>query len=305
MNIFETKSVYDDGKLPKQNFLDIMHNSHLILNDYAEYIKSTDIKSIHITDGKVYMTTDKNILLVCNFVDKTGIPLGNLTFGGYEREEFQCIMKLINDDDAVFDIGANYGWYSLNIAKKYPNANIFAFEPIKNTFDILSENIRINSFKNINIFNFGIADKSGEVEFYFNNDRPGATSMVNLLNREGIEKIKCQMRTLDAFVQEEKIDKIDFIKCDIEGAEYFALQGMINILKQYRPKLLVEMLRKWSAKYSYHPNDIIHFMKNLGYSCFEIVNGNLSQFDIMTDGTISTNFFFLHTENHTSIIESI
>jgi FkbM family methyltransferase len=305
MNIFETRQAYDDGKLLKQDFIDAMHENHLVFNDYAEYIKNTDIKSICVEGGKVYMTSNEDIVMRCNFADKTGIPLINLSFGEYEKEELHCVMKLIENDYVVFDIGANYGWYSLNIAKKFPNVRIYAFEPIKHTFNILHENININTVKNVNLFNFGIGKENTVLEFNFNKDYSGATSMVNLLDRENVEKIKCHITSLDSFVEEKKIEKVDFIKCDIEGAEFFALQGGKNVLEQHRPKIFIEMLRKWSAKFGYHPNDIIHFMKNLGYLCFNVINGSLCGLDIMTDETISTNFFFLHSEKHTSIIESI
>ena len=303
MSIFETKRLYIDGKLPKQNFIDEMHSNHLILNEYAEYIKSTEIERIVIERGKVYMTTDEDIVLRCNFADKGNLPLANLSFGEYEKSERVCAMGLIENGDVVFDIGANYGWYSLNIAKRYADTKIYAFEPIKYTFDILSENVKINGFKNINIFNSGIGKENTIAEFNFNRDHSGATSMVNLLDRSDVEKIKCPIRTLDSFVREEKVDRVDFIKCDVEGAEFFVLQGGKNVLERHRPKLFVEMLRKWSAKFGYHPNDIIRFMKDLGYFCFEISNGKLCRFDVMSDDTVSTNFFFLHSEKHTSIIE--
>lgn len=302
MTIFETKRLYNDGKLLKHEFIDAMHKQHLVLNDYAEYIKGTEIKKIIIENGKVFMITDEDVVLLCNFVDKGGIPLVNLTFGGYENEERVGVIGLIESDDVVFDIGANYGWYSLNIAKKYPGTRIYAFEPIPYSFDILSQNIALNNIKNIRVFNIGIGKENTVSEFNFNRDASGATSMVNLLDRENVEKIKCGIRTLDSFAQEENIDRVDFIKCDIEGAEFFALQGGRGVLERHRPKLFVEMLRKWSAKFGYHPNDIIRFMDNLGYYCFEINGHRLQKLDIMTDETVSTNFFFLHSEKHVAII---
>ena len=305
MNIFEIKQSYNNGKLLKQEFVDKMHNNHLLLNELAKYIETTEIKKIVIENGKVFMTSDEGVVFRCNFVDKANVPLVNLSFGAYEKEERLCVIKLIENGDIVFDIGANYGWYSLNIAKKYPDVKIYAFEPIKQTFDIFSENIKINDIKNISVFNVGIGKENTVAQFNFNKDQSGATSMVNILERDNVEQIKCPIRTLDSFVQEEKVDRVDFIKCDIEGAELWALQGGKNVLEQYRPKLLIEMLRKWSAKFGYHPNDIIHFMNNLGYLCFEINNGNLCRFDNMTDETISTNFLFLHSEKHASIIEFI
>ncbi len=304
MSIFETKRSYNDGKLPKPEFVDAMHKQHLLLDDYAKYIKDTEIKKILIENGEVYMTTDEDIVLLCNFVDKGAIPLVNLSFGGYEKEERLCVTGMIERDDVVFDIGANYGWYSLNIAKKYPEAKIFAFEPIPYSFNILSRNIELNNIKNISVFNIGIGKENTVSEFNYNKDASGATSMVNLLDRDNVEKIKCDIRALDSFVQEKNIDRVDFIKCDIEGAEFFALQGGKGVLERCRPKLFVEMLRKWSAKFGYHPNDIIRFMGGLGYLCFELADGGLRRIDAVTDETVSTNFFFLQSEKHASVINA-
>lgn len=304
MNIFETRELYGEGKMLKQDFVDIMHKHHSVLNDYAGYIKNTEIKRILIENGEVFMTTDEDIVLRCNFVDKGAVPLVNLSFGGYEREELLCVAGLIGNGDVVFDIGANYGWYSLNIAKRYPDAQIYAFEPIPYSFDMLSGNIELNNIKNVRIFNIGIGKENTVSEFNYNKDASGATSTVNLLDRENAEKITCDIRTLDSFVSEKNIDRVDFIKCDIEGAEFFALQGGKGVLERRRPKLFVEMLRKWSAKFGYHPNDIIGFMGGLGYLCFEINGGGLRRFDVMTDETVSTNFVFLHSEKHASIINA-
>ena len=305
MTIFEVRQAYADGKLPKHDYIDMMHANHLMLNDYAEFIKSTEIKRIVIENGRVYMVSNEDIAFCCNFVDKANVPLVNLTFGDCEKEERHLTMKLIEDGDVVFDIGANYGWYSLNISRKYPNAKIYAFEPIKRTFDILSENIINNNANNINLHNNGIGKENATVEFYFNKNHSGATSMVNLLDREDVEKIKCSIRTLDSFIQIEKIDRVDFVKCDVEGAEFLVLQGGRDVFKKHKPKLFVEMLRKWAKKFDYHPNDVIRFMADLGYGCFEIVGGKLYQIETMTDETISTNFFFLHFGKHSAIIDKL
>ena len=66
------------------------------------------------------------------------------------------------------------------------------------------------------------------------------------------------------------------------------------------------MLRKWSAKFGYHPNDIINFMKEIGYQCYTITdNYKLRKIEEVTEKTVETNYFFLHKEKHTEIIEQL
>lgn len=65
------------------------------------------------------------------------------------------------------------------------------------------------------------------------------------------------------------------------------------------------MLRKWCAKFGYHPNDIIYFYKNMGYSCFVFREDRLIPFEQVTETTIETNYFFLHTKKHSNLINDL
>jgi len=301
MNLFELKRAYMTKQLTKPEFVKRMQEKHIILEDYMRLISGTGVNSITIEKERVLITTDDGVIMQCNF-DDTELPLRFLSFGEYEKEERKIMLSMIKNGDTVFDIGANYGWYSLNIAIKYPSTAIYAFEPVKKTFDLFKKNVELNCLQErVRLFNIGIGKENGTLEFNYNKDQSGATSLTNLLDRDDVEKVRCAVETLDSFVAKQtstggKITKINFIKLDIEGAEYFALQGARDVLERFKPILFVEMLRKWSAKFNYHPNDIIRFMGELGYCCFHIVNGKLMPFYEMTEETISTNFFFLHKE---------
>jgi hypothetical protein len=62
------------------------------------------------------------------------------------------------------------------------------------------------------------------------------------------------------------------------------------------------MLRKWAAKFNYHPNDIIDLFKSIGYKCFYSSNGKLKGIDFISEDTIPTNFFFLQPNAHADLI---
>ncbi len=99
---------------------------------------------------------------------------------------------------------------------------------------------------------------------------------------------------------------VDFIKCDVEGSELFVYQGGLETLKKYKPVVFSEMLRKWSAKFGYHPNDIIALFKNIGYQCYVItVDNYLKEITEVTEETVETNYFFLHGEKHGKIREEL
>jgi hypothetical protein len=79
--------------------------------------------------------------------------------------------------------------------------------------------------------------------------------------------------------------------------------GALECLKRDAPIVFTEMLRKWSAKFGYHPNEIIRLLAGIGYRCFVVSGDALTEFREMDDETVQTNFFFLHAENHASKID--
>ena len=175
--------------------------------------------------------------------------------------------------------------------------NIFSFEPIPSTFNFLNENIRLNNLNNIKTFNFGLSDADGSFNFYFDPHLSVNASLANVSGNNEVENITCFVKKLDNFVKGQKI-KVDFIKCDVEGAELFVFKGGFDLIKKDYPIIFTEMLRKWTAKFNYHPNDIISFFQNLGYSCFTSSQGHLLHFNIVDENTIETNYFFLHKKKH-------
>jgi len=82
-----------------------------------------------------------------------------------------------------------------------------------------------------------------------------------------IEAFKnCKVDTLDNYVKSKKIERIDFVKIDVEGAELLVLQGMQSILRQHRPPiLLVEVFPDWMTDFGDHPGDLLKFLHQFGY----------------------------------------
>ena len=228
-------------------------------------------------------------------------PIESLNFLGYEEKDSNMILNLIPKKGVIFDIGANMGWYSLVIAKQNKNLKVHSFEPIPKTFSFLQKNVNFNKLENIYMHNFGFSDKTEDLVFYTYPEGSGNASSVNLTERNDVESIKCSVKRLDEFVSSNKL-KVDFIKCDVEGAELFTFLGAKDTIALYRPVVFSEMLRKWSAKFNYHPNEIINFFGSMGYLCFYAYDNSLKVITEMTNETEETNFFFLHSEKHSSLI---
>ena len=297
MGIKELKEDFKNNRINKAEYIIQMHNYHKIFFEYADFISTTDIQRIEISDGQVVTTSrEHGIKMLCDPYDRRIAPIETLNFDNYEKTDCDMILQLVEDGQNVFDIGGNFGWYSLVIAKS-KNVRVFTFEPVSRTFNYLKQNVALNGLANIELFNFGFSDQDQTLDFYYYPEGSGNASIANLSDTEGVQSVKCIVKKLDGFTQENG-NRIDFIKCDVEGAELLVFRGGIESIKRDKPIIFAELLRKWAAKFNYHPNDVLTLLRDLGYCCFVVSDSKLAEISVIDDSTIETNFFFLHQQKH-------
>ena len=181
------------------------------------------------------------------------------------------------------------------------NATVHCFEPIPTTFALCQNNISLNAATNIICNNFGLSDKDGRFPFYFYPEGSGNASAVNVSGRPEVEEVECELKTLDGYSDEINVN-VDFIKCDVEGGELFAFLGGSKTIERDKPIVFTEILRKYCLKYDYDHNEIFRWFYSRGYRAFTVHSEKLMPFQFMDESTIQTNFFFLHTEKHSSTI---
>lgn len=211
----------------------------------------------------------------------------------YEQSERDALFGMASPSDVFFDVGANDGLYSIDFATRFPRGRAYAFEPIPNILAILRTNC--GDLPNITICPYGLSDAtSTRTLFYYSPLDSGATSLAPLeVDRFGItDIIESPVIPIDSICSIDLFPSL--MKIDVEGAEMMVLRGAEDTLAQHHPILMVEMLRKWSRRFNYHPNDTMDFLAMLGYRCFVLRSGTLQPFQKMTDETVDTNFFFLH-----------
>ena len=111
--------------------------------------------------------------------------------------------------------------------------------------------------------------------------------------------VNCELRLLDSILEWlDPESKVDFIKCDVEGNELFVIQGGMALISHHKPVLLLELLRKWSARFNYHPNKVINLLGDIGYKAYVVTpDKGLLHIPAITEDTIQTNFFFVHPES--------
>jgi FkbM family methyltransferase len=133
----------------------------------------------------------------------------------------------IKSGGTVVDIGAGTGTESLVFSADVgKQGKVFAIEAHPDTFFSLNELVSKGEY--CNIFPFQLALGSSKGRAFINNQKNHETNSVSFQSSIGIPGIEVQMTTLDDFVQLNNIERIDFLKVNIEGAERFILRGMQN-----------------------------------------------------------------------------
>ncbi|MEO6587719.1 MAG: FkbM family methyltransferase [Pyrinomonadaceae bacterium] len=191
--------------------------------------------------------------------------------GEYENYVTKVIGNVVKSEDICFDVGANFGWYTtfLSNLKNVLNKNvkeIHAFEPINYVFANLRENIELaGSPENIYLNNFALTDEFSDTKIYIS-DKLGSGH--SSLARDGSNKVtEKSIKTvpLDSYLSENGIEKIDFIKIDIEGSELKFLKGGKKMFSQEIPPVIVmEMALDTTRPFGYLPDDLLKFIKDQG-----------------------------------------
>jgi FkbM family methyltransferase len=138
-----------------------------------------------------------------------------------------------------FDVGANIGDWSKSCLRFFGgNLNLYLFEPLLATFDILHRNIQRDFAdmveKRIWLFNLGFSDKKETANIYYDVGGSGLASLykrqMDHFDRELDKTLKVQLSTIDEFCRKNGIAKIHYLKLDIEGHELMALHGASKML---------------------------------------------------------------------------
>lgn len=218
--------------------------------EVIEKVKNQDCKIIEI-DNKKYKVQDMAIqgysfkLAAYNWV----LSVHDVFYNQYEHKDFQ-----IRNGDVIIDAGGFIGdTAALFCEKASNNCFVHAFELLDENIKLFKYNNKLNNIEsNVIINQLALTNKSDEIIKIKQTTVQGATSIFGNDNSEtSIKTI-----TLDDYIIRNNIEKVDLIKMDIEGAEIPALEGAINTIKHFKPRLALCLYHKW--------DDVITIPKFLG-----------------------------------------
>jgi FkbM family methyltransferase len=184
-------------------------------------------------------------------------------YNSYETGTTDTLKRLIKSDDIVFDIGANIGWYTTLFAKIIGAGQCHAFEPVPKIFEKLKKNCLLTECKeNVIINNLALGDLNQKVQLHTFSGLPHGHSSIKSFNRRDSVISETRMITLDEYVAERQLRKVDLIKVDVEGAELKVLEGASKLFSTDTPPMwLFEMNQETSSAFGYHPGDILDMLK--------------------------------------------
>lgn len=192
----------------------------------------------------------------------------------HDRVVEQFIIPLINEGDWVVDGGAFIGDHTIAYAEKVgAKGKVFAFEPCPSAFECLEWNMR--NHPNVVCQQDALSDRQKRRTLV-----KGENAGAAFLNGE-IGDVRCI--ALDSI----PLERLNYIKLDVEGHELFALRGMQETLAKYRPKIVLEMNSGALGRNGHSYLDVLKFLKNAEYSCKNLLGGELPldtpQFDLLAE----------------------
>lgn len=262
------------------------------MNQGLTLLKTHKLQSVSFEQGDCWVTLPNGLKL--RYL--TEIPGAGaepaIYRGEYEPEITQLLLAHLKDKTTFIDIGANLGWFSLHIAQHYPLIHIHAFEPGEFAYANIRKNIAKNDFQdNITLNHVAVTNHCG-TEHFTNQQLGHALNHISKENTTNLREVIAT--TLDAYANENSLQPVGLIKCDVEGAEMLVIEGALELLKRDEPNLLLEICPLWMTRFNHTPIQLWEQLSEHGYS-YHVIRDNGEQIcsgDFLQDVGDGANVFF-------------
>lgn len=148
----------------------------------------------------------------------------------YKEKNFQIL-----ENDNIIDIGSHIGLFAMYASQKCDKGTIFCFEPIKENYDLLLDNLKLNNIKNVKTFNIAVTGSDFTVTIYLSDDDAGHSIFLHNTNL-----VQVKSTSLKKIFDDNNIEKCDLIKMDCEGAEYEIIESLPSNYFNKITKMIIE-----------------------------------------------------------------
>jgi FkbM family methyltransferase len=233
---------------------------------------------------------------------------GFFDYWGQDLPELQFLWQTLKPGMVFFDIGAYHGIYSLVAGRRMGRSGgVVAFEPSPREFSRLKLHLRWNHIENARIERLAVSPKSGKRTFFQvssgdqtrNGLRPPATN-------DSLTEIPVSAVSLDEYITNLALNRVDIVKLDVEGGELDALRGASSLLTRFRPMFICEVLDAATQPWGYAAREIITKFLGHDFVWFDFRRGGLlSPHTALEKYTAVRNYLAVPREKLTRVAERI
>ncbi len=198
--------------------------------------------------------------------------------------------------DCIFDVGANVGDWSIGASKKLKPKKVFAFEPVPNTYEMLTKNVG-----NLEVFpqKIALSDYTGELEMNFSIEKSYLSSSISNVDSSSFQKANCKVQTGDVFCNIFNIGIIDFLKIDTEGNDFKVLKGFEGKIRSNEIRLIQFEYGPFSIVSKDLLKDFYDFLNQYGYMIGKIYPDHIDfrDYHIHSENFILSNFIAIKSDD--------
>ncbi len=212
------------------------------------------------------------------------------------ESEVSALGQFVHEGSVCVDVGSGYGRYAFVLSGLCgASGHVYCFEPGAYSLSVLSAVTCFHGLKNVEVCRQALSSKSGEARLVVPVKNGGkiAPSLAHLAS--GVDTADrgqnaVAVTTLDAFLAKKRPARVDFIKCDVEGAELAVFEGSADTLARFRPAVLCEIYRGHLEKFGATPAQLFNFFRHRGYRAALYEDGKLTTKDAFDK---DHNYFFI------------
>lgn len=198
-------------------------------------------------------------------------------YGAFRPQISKLLNRMLRPGQVAFDIGSNIGMHAMIMANRVgPTGQVHVFEPDPHPMGRLKANMNLNGLANVVLNQAAISSRTETRQLFLHDDTIGnfANASLQAANvGRSTTTIDMKVWSLDDYVAANPIPRLDAIKLLAQGEEWNALQGGIETIKRYRPKIFFLWEPSYWARQSLCLMDAVRFFKDLGYATYQVEFG--------------------------------
>lgn len=175
--------------------------------------------------------------------------------------------KTLGLSDVFIDVGANAGYFSLIAAKCVGDSGkVLAIEPNPSVAEQLRDNVERNNLSQVIIEQTACSDSPSTMTLYLPDKSRLGQASLSKSNAGGVKSVLVKSVTLDQLIRDHALNRVTFVKIDVEGAELMVLRGMTETLRRLRPIIVLELVPNLLANLGTTKDEVIAFLSSFSYS---------------------------------------